>query len=80
MMDFDQLMRLGPGDKMTIAFTKNPKPSWLSQQQQQNAEGAAPAPAPAPAPPPPMVPPMPSATGGLPPSPMAMELMKRAGQ
>lgn len=37
MMDMTQFHRLQPGDKMTMAFHKNPKPSWLQTQQGQGA-------------------------------------------
>lgn len=76
MMDFEKLMQLAPGDKMVMTFTKNPKPSWLSQQTPAG-EGAAAAPTPNPAPGvPPMAPPsLPTAANPA----MMDELSQRMG-
>jgi hypothetical protein len=84
MIGLEQLVTMGPGDKLSLAFTKNPKPTWLQGQQEAEASPAsAPAAPPAPMPMPmpmPMESPMAPPSGGLPPSPMALELMKRMGQ
>lgn len=66
MMDIERLLKLGPGDKMVMTFTKNPKPTWL-QQQTPAAEPAAAVPASGMAP---------SAPGGD----MVSELTQRMGQ